>query len=374
MKRQVVVLVSLVLLVAVMVAARAFVRLRPPSAASFPPASEGQTTPPAPWPAPDFSYLDEDQHTVTRQQLLGHAWIADFIFTQCRSACPLLTARMVLLQRQLARLGRLDVRFVSFSVDPEHDTPVALKAYAQKWHGDESRWRLLRTTAAGLPATAAGLHLLVAKTSDERDPILHSNRFVLIDAAGLVRGAYDSGDEDEMKRLLADVAQLPATAAPETAGAALDHEPTSGLALYDGLGCRGCHERPEVAPRLGGLFGHAVALDDGRRVVADEAYVRDAILAPAAAVVAGYGATMPSYAGQLDERQLAALVSYVQSLPETEAPTEARRRVVDPVCKMAVSAGDSDPHVDRGGHRYYFCSDACRQKFLHDPARYDAAE
>lgn len=373
MKRPVVVLlVSLVLLAAAMIAARAFVSLHPP-APPLPALTEGHATPPEPWPAPDFAYPDQDQQTVTRQQLLGHVWIADFIFTQCRSACPLLTARMVLLQRQLARLGRPDVRFVSFSVDPEHDTPAALKAYAQKWHGDESRWRLLSTTAAALPATAVGLHVMVAKTTDAQDPIVHSSRFVLVGADGLVHGAYDSSDADDLKQLLADVAKLPAGAAVTAGAAALDHEPTSGLALYEALGCRGCHDRPEVAPRLGGIFGHSVALDDGRQVVADEAYVRESILAPAAAVVAGYGATMPSYAGQLGDRQLAALAGYVQSLPATEAPDEARRRVVDPVCKMDVSAGDSDPHADRDGRRYYFCSDGCRQKFLRDPARYAAA-
>jgi protein SCO1/2 len=364
-------LVALLTLLACVVAARLFViaRMRPEAPRST--IAAAPTTPKTLWPAPDFAYPDQDNRPVTRRQLIGHVWIADFIFTQCRSACPLLTARMVMLQRQLAHF---DVRFVSFSVDPEHDTPAALKQYAGQWHVDEARWRLLSTTPAALQATAAGLRLMVAATGDAHDPIIHSNRFVLIDSAGLVRGAYDSSDEDDMKRLLADAERLPgATAVPGSASALVDHEPTSGPALFEALGCRGCHERPEVAPPLDGLFGSSVTLADDRRIVADEAYLRDSISSPSTAVVAGYGSTMPSYAGQLSDRQLAALVGYVESLAPKGAPAAARRRVVDPVCKMEFSAGDSDLHVDRAGQRYFFCSDACRRKFLGDPARYSSA-
>ncbi|HWE26759.1 MAG TPA: SCO family protein, partial [Polyangia bacterium] len=316
------------------------------------------------WPVPAFSYVDQDGQPLTRQQLLGHVWIADFIYTQCRSACPLLTARMVMLQRQLARY---DVRFVSFSVDPAHDTPAALKDYAHKWHGDESRWRLLATTPAALPATAVGMHVMVAATTDANDPIVHSDRFLLVDAAGIVRGAYDSGDADELARLVADATKLPGVAA---IAAAVDHVPTSGTALYDALGCAGCHARPDVAPSLAGVFGSTVALADGRHVRADDAYIRASIVAPADAVVAGYTANMPSYAGHVTDAQLAALVAFVHAMPPSGAPAASRQVVVDPVCKMSVSVGESDLHVDRDGKRYYFCSAACRDKFTANPAKY----
>jgi protein SCO1/2 len=353
---------SLLLLVAVMVAGRLVLlsRLTPPTPSPLLPLPPVTQTL---WPAPDFDFVDQDSRPLTRRQLDGHVWIADFIYTQCRSACPLLTARMVMLQRQLARY---DVRFVSFSVDPAHDTPAALKAYAAQWHGDETRWRLLATTPAALHATAAGMRVLVAATTDARDPILHSDRFLLVDGAGMVRGAYDSGDADELARLVADATKLPGV----TARAPADHVPTSGTALYDALGCRGCHARPEVAPSLAGLFGGTVTLAGGRRVVADEAYVRAAIVAPTAELVDGYGATMPSYAAQLTDAQLTALVDYLRALPADGAIAKARRLVVDPVCKMAVSVGESDLHVDRGGKRYWFCSDTCRDKFLATPTKY----
>src|SRR4051812_22131084 len=89
------------------------------------------------WKAADFAFVDQHGHPTTTHGLAGRVWIADFIYTECTSACPLLSAKLVLLQRQLpdARLG-----FVSFSVDPEHDTPQVLEAYARDWNSNDTRW------------------------------------------------------------------------------------------------------------------------------------------------------------------------------------------------------------------------------------------
>jgi cytochrome oxidase Cu insertion factor (SCO1/SenC/PrrC family) len=79
------------------------------------------------WSVPAYQLADQDGKTRTPQDLRGSVWVADFIFTSCKSICPVLTAKMVQVQRAVpdARL-----KFVSFSVDPERDTPEALHAYA----------------------------------------------------------------------------------------------------------------------------------------------------------------------------------------------------------------------------------------------------
>lgn len=313
------------------------------------------------WPVPDFGYPDQDGHAITRRDLLGHVWIADFIFTQCRSACPLLTARMMLLQRQLAQT---DVRFLSFSVDPEHDTPAALKRYAQQWHGDESRWRLLATTQAGLRTTAAGFHVMLAKTDDATDPILHSNRFLLVDDRGMVRGLYDSSEEDDMRALVSEARRLASTMEPTATPT--DNGVADAAMLFATLGCRGCHDRPEVAPALSGLFDQTVTFSDGTHQIADDRYVRESIVSPSAKVVAGYGPTMPSYC-LLTDAQLGALVAHLRSLTTTDAHPSPRQHVVDPVCKMELSVGPSDPYIERNHRRFYFCSDACRRQFVRNP-------
>ena len=101
----------------------------------------------------------------------------------------------------------------------------------------------------------------------------------------------------------------------------------AGEKLFTELNCITCH-RPDSAgrgPVLNGIFGRPVALASGERVVADEAYVRESILSPAAKVVAGYQPVMPTYLGQASEEQLIALIAYIESLqvPSEGAPADA---------------------------------------------------
>jgi cytochrome c oxidase subunit 2 len=97
-----------------------------------------------------------------------------------------------------------------------------------------------------------------------------------------------------------------------------------GEKLFTELNCVTCH-RPDNAgrgPVLTGIFGRQVLLANGEKVVADEGYVRESILTPAAKVVAGYQPVMPTFQGQVSEEQIIALVSYVKSLqiPAAAAP------------------------------------------------------
>jgi cytochrome c oxidase subunit 2 len=106
----------------------------------------------------------------------------------------------------------------------------------------------------------------------------------------------------------------------------------SGADLFQSLACDTCH-RPSTAgvvaraPELEGLYGKQVQLLDGSTVVADDNYIRESILNPASKVVAGWQPIMPTYQGQLNEEQLAQLMTYVRSLATADAgsqPTESR--------------------------------------------------
>lgn len=90
-----------------------------------------------------------------------------------------------------------------------------------------------------------------------------------------------------------------------------------GGKLYGQLGCGGCHgaDSNVKAPSLAGLYGRPVALRDGGTLVADEGFLRDAIIEPAKHPAAGYAPVMPSFAGQVHEEQVIALVAYLKSLP-----------------------------------------------------------
>jgi cytochrome c oxidase subunit II len=99
----------------------------------------------------------------------------------------------------------------------------------------------------------------------------------------------------------------------------------SGAAIFNERGCVTCH-RPDTAaraPLLEGLLGRTVRIQGGGDVKADEAYIRESILRPAAKVVAGYSPIMPAYEGQLSEEEILQLISYIRSLQGSEGGAAA---------------------------------------------------
>ncbi len=311
------------------------------------------------WATPDFSFTSQTGATVTSAGLKGHVWIADFIFTRCTTVCPLITAQMTWLQRQLADP---QVRFISFSVDPEHDTQQALAAYAERWNRDDTRWSLLVTTAPELSRVVQEMRVAVGPSDDPDNPIIHSNLFMVVDQEGQVRGAYNSSDRLALERLVKDVRTLHGTqreAAPVAAA------PVDGAALFSQLRCAACHDDDRIAPPLGGAVGRTVKLEGGGEVTADAAYFREALVTPGAHIVAGYLPLMPSYRQELTDAQVDALVKYLSQLepPSDTGAAVVAELVVDPICKMKVRAESATPHLEHEGETVYFCSELCRKKF-----------
>lgn len=351
------------------------------------------------WSLPRFSFRDQHGNPQSEQSLRGRVLIGDFIFTTCTSVCPLITAKMRLLQRQLLepKLG-----FVSFSVDPAHDSPEALAHYAQIWNPSETRWTLLSTDPPGLAALADGMHVAVEPSEDRANPIIHSSLFFLIDAAGKVRGFYDSADEAALERLVRDTRKLLGSAAVAASSA------KSGAELYAELGCAACHENPKLAPPLGGIKARPVALQSGESVLANREYLRESLLAPGQKLVAGYVNLMPAYDKALSRAELEHLLDFVEGMPAantapgsasatpkaltaansatmragaasqagatpvTSAPmaSAAATLATDPVCKMTVRAAPDTTHLTHAGETYYFCSDSCRDAFSKAPEKY----
>src|SRR4051812_45963081 len=78
---------------------------------------------------PEFSLVDQNAEKFTNTSMAGKVWVVDFVFTHCDGPCPLMTAKMVGLTKQIRNPN---VRFLSFSVDPTNDTPSVLKQYAKE--------------------------------------------------------------------------------------------------------------------------------------------------------------------------------------------------------------------------------------------------
>ena len=162
-----------------------------------------------------FSLVDQRGKVVTLHDLGGKVFVADFIFTGCQSACPMLTSKMRTLQQYLADRERatgheMPVRLVSFSVDPEVDTPDKLAAYAVKWEVDERRWMFLTGPLAEVNrAVTRGMKIAFEKGGADTSAfdVMHGERFVLVDAKGSVRGYFDA-DPEGMEQIKEAIASL----------------------------------------------------------------------------------------------------------------------------------------------------------------------
>lgn len=158
---------------------------------------------------PDFSLVERSGKKITASDLIGKVWMADFIFTRCAGPCPLMSNRMKEMQKKLA--GEPDVRLVSFSVDPEHDTPKVLTKYAERYEANGDRWLFLTGDKSQIYRLAEQhFHLGVEEIPEaERQAadqsIRHSTKFVLVDKQGKIRGYYDGTDLHAAEEILADI-------------------------------------------------------------------------------------------------------------------------------------------------------------------------
>lgn len=152
---------------------------------------------------PDFSLIDQRGNSIVLSNLKGKIWVANFIFTRCVAACPLMTDKMKKLQEEFAESS---VDFVSFSVDPEYDTPDVLFQYANRFGVDGNRWFFLTGDKETIyHLTQEGFGLAIGQQDSE---VLHSARFVLVDRRGQIRGYYDSNEDEALQKLRQDIPSL----------------------------------------------------------------------------------------------------------------------------------------------------------------------
>ena len=173
-----------------------------------------KSLPPVPVPTPSrlpafrMEAVTAKGHKIlASQDFQGRPWVANFIFTHCAGPCPLLTAQMAKLQQKLPR----QVRLVSFTVDPVRDTSEVLSGYALRVGADPERWFFLRGSQEELVRLVRdGFKLSMVR--DPRAPsgfrVVHSTKFVLVDASGNIQGYYDSDEASFLESLSGDVRSL----------------------------------------------------------------------------------------------------------------------------------------------------------------------
>ena len=166
-------------------------------------------------PAPEFSLTDQQGRPFSSADLAGKVVVANFVFTTCTDICPALSGTMKQVQDGLRSARLLDGKamLLSFSVDPEQDTPAALAAYAERFQADPTSWRFLTGDPAEIERLLVTGFKLGAPprvpSASGRPEIVHTGRFVVIDPRGQIRW-YPRGEEVDVGQLVEEVRRLAA--------------------------------------------------------------------------------------------------------------------------------------------------------------------
>ncbi|MAP70714.1 MAG: SCO family protein [Candidatus Marinimicrobia bacterium] len=151
---------------------------------------------------PSFEFTDSDGNLISQEDLSGKIWVADFIFTTCTMACPVMTGNMNLIHKAFKNNDK--VRIVSISVYPEYDTPEILKEYASRYNANTNRWHFLTGPEENVKLVIKNGF----KMGDYEDIIFHSEKFALVDQNGNIRGYYNGIKTDDIKTLKKDIRVL----------------------------------------------------------------------------------------------------------------------------------------------------------------------
>jgi protein SCO1 len=152
-----------------------------------------------------FRLTDERGQPFTEAAFAGQVTIVSFLFTRCDMSCPVDTMKMARLQDKTFDAGA-HIKLVSFSVDPDYDTPARLAAYAARFKADPTRWRFVTGPAAAVRALVEGpfMNSMAGNgTSPAGAPsIAHLGRFWLVDRNGQIRGKYETGDVQQLDEMI----------------------------------------------------------------------------------------------------------------------------------------------------------------------------
>jgi cytochrome oxidase Cu insertion factor (SCO1/SenC/PrrC family) len=157
---------------------------------------------------PPFTLQDQAGGAFGLDELAGRVWVANFIFTRCPGTCPVQTRYVKRLQEELRDVPAWsEVRLVSFTVDPQYDTPDVLQDYAVSVGADPDQWFFLTGTREEIwQLSKDGFKLPVGDAPPGGDgPILHATQLMLIDDRGRLRGYYDGLSDDGLQELRRDL-------------------------------------------------------------------------------------------------------------------------------------------------------------------------
>jgi protein SCO1/2 len=159
---------------------------------------------------PEFTLTSQHGKPFGSEDLRGRVWLAGFVFTRCPTVCPALTTHMVGIQRRARHLQDA-FYLVSFSVDPDYDTPEVLAEYARLMRAKDANWAFLTGPTADMQRVVKdGMKIAMEGAGPDAKPeeVVHGTYLVLVDQQLRIRGYYDSSDPERVDQLLRDAGML----------------------------------------------------------------------------------------------------------------------------------------------------------------------
>ena len=158
----------------------------------------------------DFEFTTQDNEALSLEDLKGNYCIADMVFTNCETVCLPMTANMKTLQDRLQEEGYDDIRLVSFSVDPDRDTPEVLKEYGESYGADFDQWTFLTgyDFETIKEISIKSFKSILAEPPEGSDQVTHGTRFFLINPEGKVIKHYDGVQSGNMETIVNDIRKI----------------------------------------------------------------------------------------------------------------------------------------------------------------------
>lgn len=153
---------------------------------------------------PDFSFTNQDENTLTSNDLKDRIYVADFVFLSCPTICPKMTHELKTVYEAFKE--NPEICFLSHTIDPERDTPERLRNYTRDLKINTQRWNFLTGNKDSIYHIAEKGYFLTA-FADSTAPggFVHSGGFLLVDKNRHIRGVYDGTNPEETQRLIGDI-------------------------------------------------------------------------------------------------------------------------------------------------------------------------
>ena len=158
----------------------------------------------------DFEFINQDEETVSLDNLKGEYWVADFVFTNCTTVCIPMTSNMKILQDEMIEEDLTNIELISFTVDPDYDTPEVLSDYAKEYDANLDNWSFLTGYEFDdiKEISIKSFRSMLQEPQPGDDQVTHGTRFFLINPKGEVIKSYDGVNRRVADEIIADLKKL----------------------------------------------------------------------------------------------------------------------------------------------------------------------